>query len=86
MLAILSIYVPLMFIFEVSEEIWNCSNPRPYPKSKHYVCEWDESDLMKYKGKWLLRPRDMHDNYFEDKVRKSYWEKRGYDATKIRFK
>ena len=38
-----------------------------------------------YKKKWYLRPRDMHDNYYEGMVRKSYWEKRGYDATKIRF-
>ena len=85
MIDILMIYVPLMFVTEVSEEAWNCANPRPYPKRKYYVCQWHESDFMRYKKKWYLRPRDMHDNYYEGIVRKSYWEKRGYDATKIRF-
>ena len=67
-------------------EAWNCTNPRPYPKEKYEVCQWDESDLKLHKGEWVLRPRDIHDNIIEKKVRKVYWEKRGYDNTKIRFK
>ena len=50
------------------------------------MCEWNPSDLMFHKGKWILRPRDIHDNYFEDISRRLYWHKRGYDSTKIRIK
>ena len=60
------IYLPIMFTIEVSSEIWNCANPRPFPVGKYYMCEWNPSDLMFHKGKWILRPRDIHDNYFED--------------------
>ena len=68
------------------DEAWNCANPRPYPKEKYNVCQWSESDLVKYKDVWLLKPKDDTDNFIEKKVRKMYWKKRGYDNTKIRFK
>ena len=80
------VYLPIMFTIEVSSEIWNCANPRPFPVGKYYMCEWDESDLLYRYGVWYLRPTDMHDNYFEGISRRLYWYKRGYDATKIRIK
>ena len=76
----------LMTLTSVVDEVWNCMNPRPFPKEKYAVCQWDESDLKLYKGEWILRPSDMNDNTIEKKVRKVYWKKRGYDNTKIRFK
>ena len=75
-----------MTLSSLLDEAWNCANPRPYPKKKYELCQWDESDLKLHEGEWFLRPRDMHDNVFESKARKAYWKKRGYDNTKIRFK
>lgn len=76
----------IMTLASALDEAWNCAHPRPYPKEKYMVCQWEESDLKLHKGEWVLRPRDMHDNIIESKVRKVYWKKRGYDNTRIRFK
>ena len=76
----------LMTFSSALDEAWNCANPRPYPKEKYNVCQWGESDLVKYEDVWLLKPKDDTDNFIEKKVRKMYWKKRGYDNTKIRFK
>ena len=42
------------------------------------MCQWNESDMFLHKGKWRLRPRDMHDNIFEKTYRRKYWKELGY--------
>ena len=86
MFDVLTIYLPITLIFSMSNEIWNCNNPRPSPKGDYYICEWSESDMFLHKGKWMLRPRDMHDNIFEKIARRKYWKELGYDNKEIRLK
>ena len=50
------------------------------------MCQWNESDMFLHKGKWMLRPRDMHDNIFEKMSRRKYWKELGYDNKEIRLK
>ena len=42
--------------------------------------------MFLYKGKWMLRPRDMHDNLFEKMSRRKYWKELGFDNEKIRLR
>jgi len=84
MILMLKVYIPIMMFLDMSEEMWNCSNPYPYPNEDYYICQWNESDMIEKNGEWYLRPRDMHDNAFERYYRKKYWKKLGYDNDKIR--
>ena len=86
MIDILSVYLPIILFVSIADESWNCNNPRPSPKEDYYMCQWNESDMFLNKGKWMLRPRDMHDNLFEKIARRKYWKKLGYDSRKIRIK
>lgn len=79
-------YFQITLITTFADEAWNCANPRPFPRKKYEICQWYEHDFKYYKGSWYLRPRDMHDNYFEAYVRKKYWIKKGYDNSKIRLR
>ena len=73
-------------IATATDEMWNCNNPRPYPMKKYSVCQWDEADMVKIKGKWYLRPQGKEDNVFERFYRKRYWRKLGYDNERVRIK
>ena len=86
MIEVLTIYIPLILSLSVIDESWNCNNPRPKPLKLYYACEWSESDMFLHKGNWILRPRDMHDNFIERIYRRKYWEELGYDNNKIRLK
>ena len=86
MIEILKIYLPIILSLNMADESWNCNNPRPNPKGDYYMCQWSESDMFLNKGKWMLRPRDMHDNLFEKVARRKYWKKLGYDNKEIRIK
>ena len=61
----------------VADEVWNISNPRPYPKAKYYMLEWEEDDFIKMKdGGYLLRPKRKTDNELKRYVRNEYWRKK----------
>ena len=86
MLEMLKIYLPIILSLNMADETWNCNNPRPSSRGDYYVCQWNESDMFMYKGEWMLRPRDMHDNIFEKIARRKYWKELGYDNRKVRLK
>jgi hypothetical protein len=59
-------------------EYYNCKYPRVEEgySSEGFVCNWEDDDFYKEKGKWVLTPIDTTDNCFEEKAREKYWEKR----------
>lgn len=58
------------------DETWNMTHPRPYPKQKYYILEWEELDFFKYKGEWILREFRETDSEAKKYLRNKYWEKR----------
>ena len=71
------IYLSLVFSLHTIDEIWNCENPRKYPKKNYMVCNWEEEDIFKDKaGNYHPHPKVKEDNYFERKARIRYWRKK----------
>ena len=58
----------------------NCSYPMHDGEYENtgIVCQWEHEDFFydEKEREWILLPEDSNDNWFEDKVRKKYWEKR----------
>ena len=42
---------------DISDEIWNLNNPRPYPKKQYNCLQWEKKDFysQKINGQWILR-------------------------------
>ena len=69
------------------DEIWNIENPRPYPKAKYYMLEWEEDDFIKMKdGSYLLRPKRKTDNELKRYIRNEYWEKKDLQRVQKTYK
>lgn len=72
-LVLLKASVIISFTF-VLDESWNMSNPRPFPKQKYYMMQWEEDDFIKMKdGSYVLRPKQKADNNLKKYARKKAW-------------
>ena len=66
----------IMTFATVFDEAWNISNPRPYPKQKYYLLQWEEKDFYRnIHNQWVLRPHRKTDSELKQAIRKQYWEK-----------
>ncbi len=68
----------IMTLSTTIDEIWNINNPRPNPKAKYYMLQWEEKDFYTFqiKNEWILRKYRKTDSKLKRKVRNKYWEKR----------
>jgi len=79
-MTVFHMYITLMIFLHSVEEIWNCSNPRKFPKKNYIVCDWNENDIYKdNNGKYHPYPKAQEDNYFERRARIKYWQKKRQD-------
>tara|TARA_R110002051_G_C8565279_1_gene474887 strand:+ start:20 stop:301 length:282 start_codon:yes stop_codon:yes gene_type:complete len=60
------------------DEAWNMKHPRPYPKAKYQLMQWEYEDFysIKIKDEWVLRKYRKTDSETKRFIRNQYWEKR----------
>ena len=76
-----SIYLTLTLFGLVTDEIWNCNNPRPKPNREYLLCNWSRDDFHSFKVNGekynlILKQFANGDNNFKAKARKKYWDAR----------
>ena len=61
----------------VADELWNISNPRPYPSKNYYAMQWDRNDFVEMKdGSYRLRPKRKVDSNLKKYARKKYYDRK----------
>jgi hypothetical protein len=73
----------VLTLLSVGNEVWNYNNPRPFPRGKYYVIQWEAKDFYSYKikGEWVLRPKRKVDSKCKAKARRKWHER---EANKFR--
>ena len=65
----------IMTFLTVGDEIWNIKNPRPYPKTKYAIVNWEVKDFILLKdGSYLLRKKRKVDNKTKAEARRIWHE------------
>ena len=74
---IIKFYCVIIFL-TCTDEIWNIKNPRPFPKKRYYIVQWEEKDFYTFKidDKCVLRKYRKTDDETKRIIRNQYWEKR----------
>ncbi len=74
---ILKLYL-MCAMMSFTDEMWNIKNPRPIPKAKYYLIQWEAKDFysFKVKNEWVLRPYRKTDSKLKRVVRNNYWKGR----------
>ena len=73
---VIKCYTILSFL-TMADEVWNLTNPRPYPKAKYELANWEEKDFIFYTdGTYVLREKRKVDNETKAEARRLWYERK----------
>ena len=67
----------IMTFATIADEVWNIRNPRPEPKAKYIVVNWEKQDFIFYTdGSYVLRKKRKVDNNNKAEARRQWHERK----------